>query len=90
MLLPCDGPGPQGLKPAFVAALGGTAEAVPYPKPIYETSSSKLTALLPPSSGKVEAIKVHHPAPRSHEVLHKRFLRVVTCIDFRDCLELRV
>src|SRR5271166_6041943 len=26
-------PGPQGLKPAFLSALGGTAEAVPYPKP---------------------------------------------------------
>src|SRR5208282_5857197 len=24
---------PQGLKPAFFSALGGTAEAVPYPKP---------------------------------------------------------
>ena len=25
--------GPQGLKPAFLLALGGTAEAVPYPDP---------------------------------------------------------
>jgi subtilase family serine protease len=32
--------GPQGLKPAFFFALNGTAEAVPYPKPIYETRSS--------------------------------------------------
>jgi hypothetical protein len=30
---------PQGLKPAFFHALNGSAEAVPYPKPIYETSS---------------------------------------------------
>jgi hypothetical protein len=30
---------PQGLKPACLLALGGTAEAVPYPKPIYETNS---------------------------------------------------
>ncbi len=30
---------PQGLKPAFFQALNGTAEAVPYPKPIYETCS---------------------------------------------------
>src|ERR1019366_9149420 len=29
--------GPQGLKPAFLSALNGTAEAVPYPKPICET-----------------------------------------------------
>jgi len=31
---------PQGLKPAFLAPLDGTAEAVPYPKPICETGSS--------------------------------------------------
>jgi hypothetical protein len=31
--------GPQGLKPAFFVAPSGTAEAVPCPKPIYETSS---------------------------------------------------
>jgi hypothetical protein len=24
---------PQGLKPAFLVVLGGTAEAVPFPKP---------------------------------------------------------
>jgi VWFA-related protein len=34
---------PQGLKPAFFQALNGTAEAVPYPKPIYETSSNSQT-----------------------------------------------
>ena len=37
---------PQGLKPAFFLGLNGTAEAVPYPKPIYETRSSKTLALL--------------------------------------------
>src|ERR1019366_10103455 len=42
------------------------------------------------TSGKVVAIQVHHLVPRSHEVLHKRLLRVVTCIDFRDCPELGV
>ncbi len=31
---------PQGLKPTFLQALNGTAEAVPYPKPIYEASFS--------------------------------------------------
>ena len=31
--------GPQGLKPVFFFVLNGTAEAVPYPKPIYETRS---------------------------------------------------
>jgi VWFA-related protein len=34
---------PQGLKPVFCQALNGTAEAVPYPKPIYETSSNSQT-----------------------------------------------
>jgi len=30
----------RSLKPAFSAGLSGMAEAMPYPKPIYETSSS--------------------------------------------------
>src|ERR1035441_2093726 len=42
------------------------------------------------SSGKVVAIEVHHLVPRSYEVLHKRLLRVVTCVGFRDCPELGV
>ncbi|MGD0791131.1 MAG: hypothetical protein ABR920_05105 [Terriglobales bacterium] len=41
---------PQGLKPAFFRALNGTAEAVPYPKPIYETSSKTQVALQPTSA----------------------------------------
>ncbi len=28
-----NGPGPQGLKPGSFLALGGTAEAVPFPRP---------------------------------------------------------
>ena len=43
-----------------------------------------------PRLGKVEAIQVHHLVPCSHEILHKRLLRVVGCVDFRDCPELRV
>ena len=41
---------PQGLKPAFFQALNGTAEAVPYPKPIYETrsTSKRLFAVMHP------------------------------------------
>jgi len=35
---------PQGLKPEFLQALDGTAEAVPYPKPIYEASSARPAA----------------------------------------------
>ena len=45
MLLRKRSLGPQGLKPAFLADLNGTAEAVPYPKPIYETSSGSLASL---------------------------------------------
>src|SRR5208283_3398366 len=45
---------------------------------------------LHPGSGKVVAIKVHHLVPRRHEVLHKRLLRVVTSIEFRDGPELGV
>jgi hypothetical protein len=41
MLFQNGDPGPQGLKPAFLLVLSGTAEAVPYPKPIYETSSKQ-------------------------------------------------
>jgi hypothetical protein len=32
---------PQGLKPASLLALGGTAEAVPLPKTIYEIAFSR-------------------------------------------------
>jgi hypothetical protein len=35
------------------------------------------------SLGKVEAIKVHHLVPRSHEVLHKGLLGVAARIDIR-------
>src|SRR5689334_16833051 len=38
----------------------------------------------------VEAIKVHHLAPRSRKVTHELLLGVVTCIDLRDGSELRV
>ncbi len=37
--LKMGGRGPQGLKPSFLLVLNGTAEAVPYPKPIYEARS---------------------------------------------------
>ena len=36
---------PQALKSAFFQALDGTAKAVPYPEPIYETRSTLLQAL---------------------------------------------
>jgi len=34
--------GPQGLTPPFFATLSGTAEAVPYPRAVYETSNTHL------------------------------------------------
>jgi hypothetical protein len=37
---------------------------------------------------KVEPVKIHHPVPGSHEVAHKRLLRVAAGIDFRDGSEL--
>ena len=37
---------PQGLKPAFFQAPNSTTEAVPYPKPICETSSMWFSASL--------------------------------------------
>src|ERR1700730_1149328 len=40
--------------------------------------------------GKVEAIKIHHLVPSSHEVTHERLLRVVASIDFREGAQLRV
>ncbi|MGD0790922.1 MAG: VWA domain-containing protein [Terriglobales bacterium] len=52
---PLGGYVPQGLKPASFQALNGTAEAVPYPKPIYETSSNSQT--------KAGAPKQSPPAP---------------------------
>jgi len=39
---------PQGPKPAFSHALNGTAEAVPYPNPIYETSPRQIVVLVKP------------------------------------------
>jgi hypothetical protein len=37
---------PQGLGPVFFRALNGTAKAVPYPKPIYETRSTLFVIVL--------------------------------------------
>src|SRR5258705_12701249 len=47
-------------------------------------------ARLTPSSGKVEAIKVHHFVPGRHKVTHERLLRVAARIDFREGSELGV
>src|SRR5713226_6286966 len=71
--------------------LAASTESPPNSCELIERKSKAATLpSFPPSSGKVVAIKVHHLVPRSHEVLHKRVLRVVTCIDFRDCSELGV
>ena len=52
---------PQGLKPTFLQALNGTAEAVPYPKPICKTSSTRAAEFA--------------PAPPSWVTLHGRLRR---------------
>jgi len=36
-------------------------------------------------SGKVEAIKIHHLVPGSHEVTHELLLRVVSSVDLCEC-----
>ena len=41
-----------------------------------------------PRLGKVETIEIHDLVPRSDEVPHKCFLRVIACIDFRNGAEL--
>src|SRR5450759_2747549 len=60
---------PQGLKPAFFQGRNGTAEAVPFPKPIYETSSRRPVpqglkpAFLQGPNGTAEAVP--YPKPSS-------------------------
>src|SRR5207237_2584681 len=39
---------------------------------------------------KVEAVKIHHLAPRNRKVPHELLLRVRASVDFRDGSELRV
>jgi len=46
--------------------------------------------LYPRGSGEVEPISVHHLAPRRHEVLDKRLLIVIACVDFGQSPQLRV
>ena len=52
--------------------------------------NNRLAQLKQGNLGNVEAIEVHHLAPRSDEVLHKHGLCIVACIDFSDCPELGV
>ena len=52
--------------------------------------NNRLAQLKQGNLGNVEAIEVHHLAPRSDEVLHKHGLSIVACIDFSDCPELGV
>src|SRR6266478_2129538 len=71
--------------------LAASTEPPPNSCELIERQSKAATRpSFPPSSGKVVAIKVHHLFPRSREVLHKRLLRVVARIDFRECPELGV
>src|SRR6266404_2705646 len=60
--------------------LGGGLERRGQPRPLGGAATM----------GKVEAIKIHHLVPSSHEVTHERLLRVVASIDFREGAQLRV
>lgn len=46
--------------------------------------------LLLQESSEVETIEIHHFDPGRHKITHKRLLRVVAGVDFRDGSELRV
>ncbi|MGB9073656.1 MAG: SBBP repeat-containing protein [Terriglobales bacterium] len=54
---------PQGLKPASLAASGGTAEAMPFPKTIHGTSSSKNDTAADRVTGAVLRMKLRHVNP---------------------------
>ena len=49
---------------------------------------TRFNLVFPAESGQVETIEVHDFVPHSHEVLHKRLLRIITGINFGDCPEL--
>src|SRR5882724_4405501 len=51
---------------------------------------SMASKIFPQGSGEVEAVQVHHPGPRRHEVLHKLLLRVRARIDLREGAHLRM
>jgi hypothetical protein len=53
--------GPQGLKPSFLLTDRGTAEAVPYPKPILETRSRPPVVIASPESMISAAFLQNHP-----------------------------
>jgi hypothetical protein len=63
MALRAAAPGPQGLKPSVYEALGGPAEAGPYPKPICETGSMYLSASCVDPFGKLRAGSSRQRAP---------------------------
>ena len=46
-------PIPQGLKPALLLTLGGTAEAVPYPKQLIQNNLPKTICEIPSSYPRV-------------------------------------
>jgi N-methylhydantoinase A len=74
---------PQGLKPAFSAALNGTAEAVPYPKPIYETRSEGKA-----SGGALTLL--HGTTVGTNALLQRKGARValITTSGFEDVIEI--
>jgi N-methylhydantoinase A len=75
---------PQGLKPAFFPASNGTAEAVPYPKPIYETSSKGKTGA---GAG---VTLLHGTTVGTNALLQRKGARValITTSGFEDVIEI--
>ncbi len=57
---------PQGLKPASFQGLSGTAEAVPFPKQVYETSSGAVRNIARPT----EVIKIDRASLREKDDSH--------------------
>jgi hypothetical protein len=57
---------------------------------LFKLTRSRSFEDLPPTSGKVEAIGVHHLVPRGREVTHELLLCVAGAIDFGERPELRI
>src|ERR1700724_2091051 len=74
-----DSPAQSGAREYRARLLGGL-ERRGHPRPLGDAAAI----------AKIEAIKIHHLVPSSHEVTHERLLRVVASIDFREGAQLRV
>ena len=72
-----------------------SGKGVPLRPDRVNTATPPTRTPFPPNSGEVAAIQIvtiqiHHLVPGSCEVLYKRLLRVVTCVDFGNGSKLRI